>query len=199
MVKTSRSQIPTKPGFSLGDGAGAGARTGFSRVLGPPRILTKHTLAVANANRDNRMASGAANNLALVQLGGGGVAHRRVMATRTLFTEKRMAQEMLIRESSPSASLKVSPFTHLAFTGPFTHRSHSTLHLESVSERERVAFKIKSTAPKGRLAVRPCRSVWDGGHVTDFVFIVAIEFVVFVFVCVEALWSPNRRWRSSSP
>ncbi len=140
MVKpSSRSQIPTKPGSSLS----VGARAVSSRALGPARILTRKTLAVANAARDGLA-------------GGGGAA---------FLMEERTAGEVLPDEPA-SASLAVSPSTQLAFTGPFTHRSHSTLCLTNVSYRQRVAFKIKSTAPKGRLAVKPCRLV--GIEVIDF-------------------------------
>lgn len=59
----------------------------------------------------------------------------------------------------PPPPLKVNPSGQVIFTGPFHRRSRSHVSLQNLSFTEALAFKIKSTAMKGQIAVHPCTGV----------------------------------------
>ena len=147
------SQIPTRSSSSAAVS---------SRALGPPRILSSRNLAAASgtAFRSARdvFEDGEGNHGAAAATSSSGrrIAPAALLADR----QAEAALEMLSSASaapSPKKILSVSPVSHLAFTGPFNHRSRSKALLTNHSEDQRVVYRVKSTAPKGRLAVKPFR------------------------------------------
>ncbi len=81
----------------------------------------------------------------------------RILSARTL-TEANAGHvpPALLYAGSP---LKFSCSSRLHFTGPFNHRTRSTITMTNESPVMRVAFKVKSTASKGRIAVKPPKGV----------------------------------------
>ena len=155
MVKPS--QLPVREALApVGVGGVGGVRAVSSRALGPPRILFKRDLPAASAARKNAATdifSGEAAAVDRMGHGGGVVYERRE------YLERYAAAEAAAAARRAPAALVVSPSSALHFTGPFVHRSHAVLNLTNLSNEKRMAYRIKSTAPKGRLAVKPCRYI----------------------------------------
>ncbi len=126
-------------------------------ALGPPRILGRQHLSRANkgavAPPDIFLGESAPG-----KVGAGRPINNGVTAIKArMFVEDNNLAMGHQSDVSPADVLVLSPNAHLAFTGPFSHRSRSKLLLTNASDSLRVAYKIKSTAPKGRLVVKPSR------------------------------------------
>ncbi|TRY64320.1 hypothetical protein TCAL_03571 [Tigriopus californicus] len=73
-----------------------------------------------------------------------------------------MTDKALPRTSSgflPPPPLRINPPGHVVFRGPFHRKSRANVTLQNLSFTEALAFKIKSTAIKGQVAVHPCSGV----------------------------------------